>query len=223
MKKISLIIITMLILVTGCSKKEIKKTDAILFKEEYESLNGEQKSSWSGVYSSIQIPEDNAIRYSNVAEILSLLENGTGVIYFGYPECPWCRSAISPLLNTANMIGIETIYYFNAKEIRDTKHLDENGQIVTDKEGTKEYYDLLQALDSVLQSYDGLNDENIKRLYFPSVVFVKEGEIIGFHESTVPSQTDPNILLTAEEEKELARIYSSYMHDILGDVCDKNC
>lgn len=219
MKKV-VILVLFLCLITGCTEKG-EKTDAMKFKEEYEKLNGQKQE--KGVYSTITIPEDNAIIYSNVGEILSLLENGTGIIYFGYPECPWCRSAIGPLLNSANMVGIDHIYYVNAKDMRDQKHLDENGNIVIDKKGTEEYEDLLKALDIVLPSYKGLKDDTTKRLYVPSVVFVKEGQIVKYHEGTVESQTDPNILLTEKEEKELVKIYSDAMHKVLGDVCDESC
>ena len=220
MKKILILMTSICLLfgLTGCSKE---KTDPLKFKEEYEVLNDED--SGYGKYTIIEIPEDNAIVYSNVGEILSLLENGTGVIYFGFPECPWCRSAIAPLLNTADMVGIDKIYYFNAKEIRDQKKLDEEGKVVVEKEGSEEYYDLLKALGDSVSVYEGLNDDSIKRLYFPTVVFVKEGEIIGYHEGTVESQENPMILLNKEQEKELSDIYANYMHKMLGDVCDDAC
>lgn len=221
-KKIVVIFTVIILMITGCKNQENKKNDAILFKEEYEKLNGEKKSDGQ-IYRSINIPNDNAIVYSNVEEILSLLENKTGIIYFGSSDCLWCRNAIPILLNTANMVGIEKIYYFNASQIRDQKHLDQNGNIKIDKEGSEDYDKLLTAFHSVLPSYKELNDESIKRLYFPTVIFIKDGNIIGIHVGTVPSQQDPNIPLTSQEEKELSEIYSNYMHEILGDICDESC
>lgn len=214
MKKLGIIIMMIGISIStiSCNKEKEIITDALKFKKEYESVNN----------NNISIPQDNAIVYSNPTEILSILKK-TGIIYFGYPECPWCRSAVPTLLNTANMVGIDQIYYYNAKEIRDNKHLDEGGKIITDKEGTQEYKKLIEALKEVLPVYDGLNDESIKRLYFPTVVFVKDGKILGLHVGTVKSQTDPNTLLTKQQEQELSLIYSDYMHQVLGDVCDESC
>ncbi len=225
MKKVVTILTTIVLVIgiTSCTKKESKQTEALKFKQEYESLNNQKKSSGNGNYSAIEIPEDNAIVYSNVEEILSILEDKTGVIYFGYAECPWCRLAVPVLLNTANMVGIDKIYYLDVKDMRDSKKLDENGTIVTEKEGSAEYKDLLKALDSILPVYKDLNDETLKRIYVPMVLFVQNGEILGFHEGTVDSQTDPNVLLTSDQEKELSSIYSDYMHKILGDVCDESC
>lgn len=217
MKKAVLILIIIVSIVSGCNKEEKKKTDAIIFKEEYETLNG--KTIENNTYQKVSIPEDNAIQYSNIEEVLHLLKEGTAIIYFGAPDDFLSRSIIETLLNTANMVGIETIYYLNATEIRDTKHLDINGEIVTEKEGTKEYYQLLDVLEPHLPIYEGLKNETIKRLYFPTIVFVKDGEIIGCH----TRKANPNTDLTKEEEKELALIYSEYMHTILGDVCNKEC
>ena len=43
-------------------------------------------------------------------EIFDILD-GTGIIYFGFPECPWCRNAVPVLLDAAEEVGIEKIYY----------------------------------------------------------------------------------------------------------------
>ncbi len=157
MKKAVLILIIIVSIVSGCNKEEKKKTDAIIFKEEYETLNG--KTIGDNTYQKVSIPEDNAIQYSNIEEVLHLLKEGTAIIYFGAPDDFLSRSIIETLLNTANMVGIETIYYLNATEIRDTKHLDINGEIVTEKEGTKEYYQLLDILEPHLPIYEGLNNK----------------------------------------------------------------
>ena len=48
-------------------------TDALKFAEEY-----------------TLVPDDNVFVYSDVDEIIDILENGTGVVYLGFPECQWC-------------------------------------------------------------------------------------------------------------------------------------
>ena len=153
------------------------------------------------------------------SDIKNLITSGTGVIYFGFPECPWCRNAVPVLLDAAKESGINTIYYFNALSIRDKKHLDENGQIVVDDEGTEEYKELVELLYEYLDEYGGLNDSSIKRLYFPTVVFVKDGKVIGAHSGTVATQQDPNVILTSNEKNELKSIYSEYMLETLGSIC----
>lgn len=215
-----LVVLLIAVYIKVIDTKENKeyREDAIKFKEEYEALNQKQQATSS--YKIIKIPEDNPIMYANYEKIEEVITKGTGVIYFGFPECPWCRNAVPVLLEAAEETGVETIYYFNALSIRDKKHLDENGNIVTDEEGTEEYYNLVDKLSDYLGTYEGLNDESLKRLYFPTVVFVKEGQILGLHVSTVESQDDPSQSLNDEQHEELKGIYSGYMLEMLGSICN---
>lgn len=227
-KKVIIIILLMALLsITGFSiynnykNKNYKEstTDAIKFMIEYENLNNKLKADGINKHTEINIIEENVIKYSNYNEIISVLDSGTGVIYFGYPECPWCRNAAPELVKVAKETGLETIYYFNDMSIREQKSLDDNGNIIVDKEGTDEYYNLLTRLSDYLGSYKGLNDETIKRLYVPTVVFVKEGNIVGVHIGTVESQTDPSILLNDEQREELQQIYRENMEKVLNNSC----
>jgi thiol-disulfide isomerase/thioredoxin len=223
MKKIVVIIICVLVLLTSVSCYFIffkEKSDAVKFKEEYESLNGVKKDNGK-TNMSIEISKDNPVKYSTFDDIMDVLDNGTGIIYFGFPECPWCRNAVPVLLEAAKEMEVENIYYFNALDIRDEKEL-KDGKVVTTKKGTKEYYKLVDKLSSVLTPYEGLEDDSIKRLYFPTAVFVMGGKIVGSHIGTVDSQEDPYKALTKKQKKELLNIYKENIEKIYG-VCDKNC
>lgn len=203
-------------------ERNVITEDEIKFKNEYESLNN-KKDSKDRDYMEVSIDEDNGMIYASFDQIYEILTEGTGVIYFGYPECPWCRNAAPMLIQAASNKGLNDIYYFNAREIRDTKSLDENGNIVTEKEGTEEYYKLIEVLSDYLGVYEGLNDDNIKRLYFPTVVFVLRGEIVGIHIGTIDSQTDPRVPLTEEQKSKFVNIYMNYIGKVLEDTCDESC
>lgn len=222
---VSAILIGLVIITMAIKSKDLIKNnnnDSIKFKEEYESLNGKDNG-YGDKYLSIEISEDNVIKYATFDEIVDLIDNSTGVIYFGFPECPWCRNAVPSLIEAADSTGLDTIYYFNAVDIRDQKVLDANGEIVTKKEGTKEYKQLLKKLDKYLLPYDGLKDDSIKRLYFPSVYFIKDGVVIGKHIDTVESHTDASKALNDKQKLELKTIYEEYMMDVLDSSCDKEC
>ncbi len=209
-------------------KKE-EKTDAVLFKEEYEEYNGVKNSSNNKEYPKVDISENNPIKYSNASEIIKVLEEGTGVIYFGYPKCPWCRNAVPVLLNAAENAGIDTIYYMNLYDERDSYVLDDDNKPVLDKKGTEDYQKLLKALDKELDDYVLETDKGKevkvgeKRIYVPAVFFVREGEIVGTHMDTVKSQTNPYKVLDEEQTEELYGIYTKYMHKVLDDLCDERC
>ncbi len=223
MKKLLIGLLCLVVIIgisTSCTLtpiEDVPSDDETTFKNEYESLNGERLD--------VSIPEKNKMKYATAEEVLALLEDGTGVIYFGFPECPWCRNMVSVLIESALDTELENILYFNALSIRDTKHLDENGTIVTDHEGSSEYYELLEKLSSVLGPYEGLNDDTIKRLYFPTVVFVKEGTIVGSHIGTLDSQSDPSIVLDTDQKEELYQIYINGIQQVLGMSCEsgKTC
>ena len=126
-----------------------KVTDASKFKEEYSNVS-----------------EDNVFVYRTDKEVIDILKHGTGIVYLGFPECPWCQAYVSYLDEVAKETKIEKIYYLNILEIR--------------KNNTREYQEIVSLLDNYL-SYD---EEGKKRIYVPAIVAVKEGEIIGFDDET---------------------------------------
>lgn len=219
-----LIMMVMLFSLGGCFKKE--ECDAIKFKEEYESLNGE-KSKSGKIYPEVSIDEDNIVEYIDMKEAVELIQNDSGVFYFGFPECPWCRNAVPVLLQAADSTDIDKIYYINMSDKRDIRELDEDGNVVTTQEGSDGYSELIKVLDSILLDYtiedkDG-NEISLgeKRVYVPLVVFVKDGKIVDYHMDTVATQEDPYVLLGDDEQTELYQIYVDGIHEVLGDVCEE--
>ena len=148
MKHKFLLITTIIIclILSGC-KKEL--TDSEKFKEEYSKVG-----------------EYNVFVYKTSDEILKILEHGTGIVYFGFPECPWCQAYVPYLNEVADMEGLEKISYYNIYEDR--------------KENTEFYQKVVSIMDKYLQ-YD---DDGNKRIYVPAIVAVKEGSIIGFDDET---------------------------------------
>ena len=205
-------------------EKQIKNEDAIKFKEEYEAVNEKENSI------KIEIDEKNPIVYADYDKLLEIINNGTGIIYLGFPECPWCRNALPVLFDVAKDNNVELIYYMNILNERDSfvvedKKLvyakDEEGN---EKKGTKGYKKLLKALDEHLTDYivsfEGKEYKTgEKRIYAPTVIFVKDGEVVGLHVSTVESQENPREALTKKQYNELYGIYEDYMLETLSGTC----
>lgn len=208
-------------------EKETTEDDAIKFKKEYEELN-DTKNPSGKTYPKVEISESNPVKYSNAKEIIKVLDSGTGIIYLGYPKCPWCRNAVPILMQAASDLGIEKVYYMNMYDERDEYGV-EDGELVLKKSGTDQYKQLLKALDEVLDDYvvedeDGKEYETgEKRIYVPYVIFVRDGEIVGIHDDTVESQKDPYVALTEKQKEELYDIYTDYIHKVLDDICDERC
>ena len=229
MKKETILIITLPILcaiaaILAYVKLINTDVDAVKFKNEYESLNEEG-------YLELNIDKNNPIEYADYDKLLEVIENGTGIIYLGFPECPWCRNALPVLLDVAKDNDIETIYYMNILKERDSyvvedKKLvyatDEDGN---EKKGTDGYFKLLDALKEHLSDYvvsfEGKEYEvGEKRIYAPSVIFVRDGEVLGVHVSTVESQKNPKEELTDEQYEELYTIYEDYIVELESGTCN---
>lgn len=154
-KKMDIILITIfsLLVLIGAYiflvKPNQEKTDAIKFSQEY---NLEDK--------------ENVFVYKSSEEIIKILENGTGVVYLGFPECPWCMEYVKHLNESAKENNVSKIYYKNILNER--------------KENTKEYQKMVELLNDYLQ-YD---EEGNKRIYVPAVIVVNNGVIVGFDDET---------------------------------------
>ena len=190
MKKILIIslLVFMIMGITGCGKKENKiSEDAKKFKEEYESFNNTSNEYFE--YRNITIEEKNPIVYSTDSEIVEKIENKeTFIVYFGDPECPWCRSVIEKAMKSANDNNIDKIYYvrfwdgFHNELIRDVYELNSKNKPVEKTKGSDAYYKLLEYLDNVLKEYT-LKDKNgkiisvnEKRIFLPNFVAIVDGE-----------------------------------------------
>lgn len=203
-------------------------SDAIKFKNEYEEYNGVEVG--NNKYSTLKISENNPIKYSTYDEIIDVIKNKTGIIYLGFPECPWCRSALPILFDVAQDNNIETIYYKNIKNDRDSYIVEDNELVYevdeegNEKKGTEGYFKLLDALDEHLTEYTISFDDKIyetgeKRIYAPTVVFVKDGEVLGLHVSTIDSQESGFDKLTDKQKEELYDIYEEYILELNNASC----
>lgn len=147
-----------------------------------------------------QVDEDNVFVYRNIDEIINILKNGTGVVYLGFPECPWCQSYVAQLNKVAKISGIEKIYYFNILEDR--------------KNNTKKYQEIVSILKDNLLS----DAEGNKKVFVPDVTYVVNGEIIAHDNETsvITDSITPEEYWT-EEKQEAFRIKTEpYMDLVYG-------
>lgn len=208
MKKLIVLIMIMFSLV-GCSNKKEVMTDSIKFKKEYEVLNGEKTSYGDYYYRSLDIDGDNPIIYKSANEVLEMIDKKESfAIYFGFSDCPWCRSVIETLLEVSEELSIDNIYYVNIKDIRDTLKIDDNGEVITSKEGTDDYYKLLDKLSNVLDDYTLTDEEgnevntNEKRIYAPNIVAIVDGVATKMTTGISDKQTDAYMELDEEIRQE---------------------
>lgn len=222
-KKVFLILILFLFIglfVTGCSANN---KDALKFKEEYEKINGDKTSYSDNKYRTLKIDKNNPYVYSNAKEILEKINNKeTFYVYFGSSYCPWCRSVIEKSIETAEKNNIKKIYYvdiwngFHNEILRDTYKLNDENEVEKEKDGTKEYYKLLEKFDNLLEDYTLTTDDGEevkvgeKRIFAPDFIYVENGVAKKITSATSEKQKDADAKLTQEILKDEENSFNDF-------------
>lgn len=229
-KNIIIILITIiLIAIVFVIGNKGAETDAEKFKREYENLNGEKNDSGKS-YRELNISKNNPIIYSTADEIVDKIDNKeTFAVYFGFSKCPWCRSILPTMFEVAEDLGIDTIYYVDVLDIRDTKEY-KDGQVVDTKEGTDGYYALLDRLSEVLDDYkivdeEGKNVDSLeKRIYAPNIVAVVDGKPESMTTGISDKQEDGYMSITNDMKKDMYNKIKCTLEciSVEATVCEKN-
>jgi len=236
MKKYQIVImVVVFLIVSGCvvlfMVKENDDSDALKFKQEYEELNNTIRESDGQKYNNVSVAKKNPIKYINTTEALEVLDSKQAIIYVGAPWCPWCRNAVPVLFEVAAKYDVDTIYYLDLDEEKDTFEI-KDGKLEKTVEGTNDYYKLLKKLDSYLNDYkitdeDGnVYDTKEKRIYMPYVIGIKNGKVISDHVGTVDlneKQTKYDVL-TKKQRQKLFDIYEEMFEHVYkssNNTCDK--
>ncbi len=198
-------------------KSETQESDALKFKREYEMLNDTIRESDGAKYNNVVIAENNPIQYISATEAVQKLKSESGIFYFGANWCPWCRNAIEVLFEAAKEENLDTIYYVDMDTVRNIWEIKEKQLVKTKVEGDG-YYDLLNALDSVLKGNyiltdaDGTKyDTNEKRIGMPLIISVRDGDILESHTGTVKLNENQTKYSKLEKNQivELKNVYQS--------------
>ncbi len=208
-KKIAILLLSLAIILTGCSKKE-DVSDPLKFKQEYESLNG-QKDDEGFSYSTVEISSDCKVKYMTKDKITEVLTNGTHVVYFGWPTCPYCRLAVPILLETIEEYSGISMYYYDIKALRDAYSSDPNSE---DGKLYSEIVKIISFSECDLSTIDTFEDGSLK-LSASIMYFIKDGQIIGYHRGTVESHLNAYEPLEETQKEELKEIYRSYLDEMI--------
>lgn len=149
------------------------------------------------------VPLDNVFVYRDAKSIIKIMRNGTGVVYLGFPECPWCQAYVKYLNETAKEVGIDKIYYYNILEDR--------------KSNNATYQEILSILADKLQK----DDEGNPRIFVPNVSFHVKGEVIGNDYETsldTDNKKDPSEYWTDKAVSNLKKKLTKYMNEVLKET-----
>ncbi len=172
-------IIIFLLVDNNTTGQEKNESDAAKFKEEY-----------------TLVEENNRFVYTDIDEIINILEEGTGIVYLGFPECKWCQQYVVYLNEVAEERNVSKIYYYNIRQDR--------------QDNTENYQTIVNLLKDYLQK-----DENGNlRIYVPAAIFMSNGKILGFDDETsydTNGYDNPSEYWTADKVASLKDRLNSYL------------
>ena len=167
------------------------------------------------------MPQENNFTIIDKEDLKPFIEHGTGILFLGFPECPWCQ-----------------VYLPMAQEI-----LSENGamakyyNIYTDKKEDRPFYDEIAALIAERNDTEGdyvfYDNDGKQVIYMPLMLFIDEGEIVAFDNETCmedSSVISPEEYWTQEKIDAFKKRLRAYVEDIFEEMedndakgCDKGC
>ena len=108
-----------------------------------------------------RVANDNRFVFASASEVLEKFESGSGLIFLGFQQCPWCQQLAPIVDEAAKAEGLDKIYYLDIRHARETND--------------DTYKKLVEKLKPHLRT-----DENGQpRVYVPDVTALKDGHIVG--------------------------------------------
>ncbi len=123
-------------------------------------------------------------------EAISMFRDGkSGILYFGFADCPWCQELV-PILTEELQSASKTAYFVRTRD-------EEKNRLYTDEQK--------EEIQPYLQPYMKENDEGVLTLYVPLVVVVRDGQVVTAHQGTVDGHDAHERKMTDEEAASLQK------------------
>ena len=185
MKK-QLFILTLVLVLSACQSQPIEPTnDAKPACDPTEDCQTSSNQDYTKNFTEISMDQ-----------ALDLFKNGeSGIVFFGFKDCPWCKEAAPSLEKVAKEQDKE-IYYVKTRSDEDHELLYDDSQ----REELSQY--IGQWMD------ENEDEENKLWLYVPLVIHIKNGTATGGHEGTIEGHDAKERKMNEEEKEELMEIYS---------------
>ena len=216
MKKNIMIVVSLVIIISALTfiiffmKNDKKNTitytkDEINFKNEYEEYNGIENK--DGVLlDTIEVLADNNVNYieDNIDEYLN---NGTNIVYLGSPTDNKSRNLIPILIELTNKNKLDNLYYYNSSELSETYNID-------NLELSSTYNNIVNKLGDDLE--ESIEGTEIKRIPFPIILFIKNGEYMG--SVSVTESTEFNDVTIVDLKQKI----QNFIDIIDSNVCEED-
>lgn len=154
----------------------------VIGKTDFKKNEDTDAKKFSALYNLVE--EDNLYVFSDANEVLNIINGKSGIILFGFPQNKWTNYYANILNTVAKDYKIDKIYYYDFLRDRDESN------------GTYE------TIVNKLKVYVTVDDEGTKDLHAPTVLIIKNGEIIGYFDDTsiLKGTITPDIYYTENQK-----------------------
>lgn len=108
-----------------------------------------------------QAADDNRFVYVSPSEIKQIFEHGSGLVFLGFKECPWCQKLAPMIDEAAKAEGLTKVYYMDIRQAR------ANNDVT------------YQMLVEKLKDYLAKDGDGNPHIFVPDVTALHDGKIVG--------------------------------------------
>ena len=108
-----------------------------------------------------QVADDNRFVYVSPSEIKQIFEHGSGLVFLGFKECPWCQKLAPMIDEAAKAEGLTKVYHMDIRQAR------ANNDVT------------YQMLVEKLKDYLAKDGDGNPRIFVPDVTALHDGKIVG--------------------------------------------
>lgn len=152
-----------------------------------------------------QVADNHRFRYATADEVIRLFENGSGLVFLGFQQCPWCQRMAPIVDEAARAEKLDRIYYLDIRRAR------------ADNDAT--YQKLVEKLTPHLNK----DEQGNPRIYVPDVTALYGGQVVGhFKQETTADgeKVTPDTYWTAERRARAVKQLREMIHKVT--TVDKN-
>ena len=157
----------------------------IIGKTDFNKYEESEQQKFSTLYNLVD--KNNLYVFANHSDILNIVNGKSGIILLGFPSNKYTNYIADILNDVCQELKVDKIYYYDFLKDRDESN------------GTYE------TIVKKLKMYVNVDDEGISNFYAPTVIVVKNGEVIAFFDDAtiVKGNMTPEIYFTEYKKGEL--------------------
>jgi len=183
--------------------------------------------------SEYELEDDHRFYEVSMYEALQLRddENFDGILYFGFPRCPWCQAAVPFIHEMSQEVGVDIFYISRAHDLREGEWVDWDVEMAWwfYENGVENMLWLYTAPDEDADEdeIEAFEPERIRpNINVPQIVHLRNGIVVDSHRGTFEGhehvgEGDDRHLpeLTDAESAALLEIYNRIFSSATTDGC----